>query len=104
MKEVGCGGQYLEGRLKLSVNREKSRTVSVFAIQNFKFLCFGLGRNGIYVLVHPKSWKKFKSKLKDLSSRRSVQNIKTSFGKIKVYAYRFTANTVAINMELQKKD
>ena len=80
--------KYLEKTLKLTVNREKSRTVSVLAIQNFKFLGFALGRNGggIYVRVHPKSWKKFKSKLKDLSSRRSVQSIKPSLEKIKVYA------------------
>ena len=80
--------KYLEETLKLTVNREKSRTVSVFAIRNFKFLGFALGRNGsgIYIRVHPKSWKKFKSKLKDLSSRRSVQSIKPSLEKIKVYA------------------
>ena len=80
--------KYLEEKLKLTVNREKSRTVSVFAIRNFKFLGFALGRNGngIYIRVHPKSWKKFKSKLKDLSSRRSVQRIKPSLEGIKVYA------------------
>jgi len=80
--------KYLEETLKLTVNREKSRTVSVFAIRNFKFLGFALGRNGggIYVRVHPKSWKKFKSKLKDLSSRRSVQSIKPSLERIKIYA------------------
>ena len=32
--------KYLEETLKLKVNREKSRTVSVFAIRNFKFLGF----------------------------------------------------------------
>ena len=80
--------KYLEEKLKLTVNREKSRTVSVFAIQNFKFLGFALGRNGsgIYVRVHPKSWKKFKSKLKTLSSRKKCQSIKPSLEKIKVYA------------------
>ena len=80
--------KYLEEKLKLTVNREKSRTVSVFAIRNFKFLGFALGRNGggIYIRVHPKSWNKFKSKLKDLSSRRSVRNIKASLARIKVYA------------------
>ena len=80
--------KYLEGKLKLTVNREKSRTVSVFAIRNFKFLGFALGRNGsgIYVRVHAKTWKKFKSRLKDLSSRRSVQSIKPSLEKIRVYA------------------
>jgi group II intron reverse transcriptase/maturase len=79
---------YLEGKLKLTVNKDKSRVVSVFAIRNFKFLGFALGRNGkgIYVRVHPKSWKKFKSKLKELSSRRSVQSIRPALEKIKVYA------------------
>ena len=80
--------KYLEGKLKLTVNREKSSTVSVFAIRNFKFLGFAMGRNGsgIYVRVHAKSWKKFKSRLKYISSRRSVQTIKPSLEKIKVYA------------------
>jgi len=36
---------YLEGKLKLTVNKDKSRVVSVFAIRNFKFLGFALGRN-----------------------------------------------------------
>ena len=82
------GTRYLEEELKLKVNQKKSRVVSVFAIRNFKFLGFALGRNGrgIYVRVHPKSWKKFKSKLKDLSSRKSAQSIKPSLEKIKVYA------------------
>ena len=38
--------KYLEETLKLKVNREKSRTVSVFAIRNFKFLGFCYGKNG----------------------------------------------------------
>lgn len=80
--------KYLEGKLKLTVNREKSRTVSVFAIRNFKFLGFALGRNGngIFVRVHSKSLKKFKTELKELSSRRRVQSIKPSLEKIKIYA------------------
>lgn len=79
---------YLEGKLKLTVNKDKSRVVSVFAVRNFKFLGFALGRNGkgIFVRVHPKSWKKFKSKLRELSSRRAVQSIRPALEKIKVYA------------------
>ena len=82
------GTRYLEEKLKLTVNRDKSRTVSVFAIRNFKFLGFALGRNGegIYIRVHPKSWKKFKSRLKELSSRKRVQSIKPALEEIKVYA------------------
>ena len=80
--------KYLEEKLKLTVNKEKSRTVSVFAIRNFKFLGFALRRNGsgIHVRVHPKSWKKFKSNLKTLSSRKKCQSIKPSLEKITVYA------------------
>ena len=79
--------RYLEVKLKLKVNREKSRTVSVFAIRNFKFLGFALGRNGngIFIRVHPKSWKKMKQRLKDLSSRRRVQSIIPSLKRIEIY-------------------
>lgn len=79
--------KYIEGTLKLKVNQEKSRVVSVFAIRNFKYLGFTLGKNGtgIYIRVHAKSWKKMKSKLKELSSRRSVQRIRLSLERIKVY-------------------
>ena len=78
---------YLEGRLKLKVNLEKSRTVSVFARRNFKYLGFALGKNGsgIFVRVHPKAWKKMKAKLKELASRRRVQKLPISLDKIKVY-------------------
>ena len=79
--------RYLEGELKLKVNQKKSRVVSVFAIRNFKFLGFTLGKNGkgIYVRVPVKPWKKRKTKLKELSSRRCVQNIRLSLEKIQVY-------------------
>lgn len=78
---------YLEGKLKLKVNQEKSRVVSVFAIRNFKYLGFALGKNrkGVYVRVHAESWRKMKSRLKELSSRSSVQSIRPSLARIKVY-------------------
>ena len=79
--------KYLEGTLKLKVNQKKSRVVSVFAIRNFKFLGFTLGKNGkgIYVRVQGESWKRMKSKLKALSSRRSAQSIRPAMVRIKVY-------------------
>ena len=79
--------KYLEGTLKLKVNQEKSRVVSVFAIRNFKFLGFALGRNGsgIYVRVHAKPMKKFKDRLKELSSRRHCQSIVPSLKKMEIY-------------------
>ena len=77
--------KYLEGTLKLTVNKEKSKAVSVFAIRNFKFLGFCLGKNGkgIYIRVHAKSMQKFKDNLRTLSSRKSVQSIKPALARIK---------------------
>ena len=79
--------KYLEGTLKLKVNREKSRTVSVFAIRNFKYLgfCFGKNGKGIYVRVHGKSWKKAKEKLRMLTSRSRCGSIVKSMERIKEY-------------------
>ena len=79
--------KYLEETLKLKVNREKSRTVSVFAIRNFKFLgfCFGKNGKGIYIRVHGKSWKKAKDKLRQFTSRSRCGSIVRTMEKIKVY-------------------
>ncbi|HIS57293.1 MAG TPA: group II intron reverse transcriptase/maturase, partial [Candidatus Fimimorpha excrementavium] len=79
--------KYLEETLKLKVNREKSRTISVFAIRNFKFLgfCFWKNGKGIYIRVHGKSWKKAKDKLRQLTSRSGCGSIVQTMEKIKVY-------------------
>ena len=79
--------KYLEGKLQLKVNREKSRTVSVFAIRNFKYLgfCFGKNGKGIYIRVHAKSWKKAKDKLRMLTSRSRCGSIVKAMGEIKVF-------------------
>ena len=79
--------KYLEGTLKLKVNREKSRTVSVFAIRNFKYLgfCFGKNGKGIYVRVHGKSWKKVKDNLRMLTSRSRCGSIVKTMERIKEY-------------------
>ena len=79
--------RYLEGKLKLKVNKEKSKTVSVVAIRNFKFLGFALGRskNGYYIRVHTKSMKKAKQKLKILTSRSQGRKLETVLNNIKVF-------------------
>ena len=79
--------KYLEGTLKLKVNREKSRTVSVFAIRNFKYLgfCFGKNGKGIYVRIHERSWKKAKDNLRKLTSRSKCGSIVKAMKRIEVY-------------------
>ena len=79
--------RYLEGKLKLKMNVEKSKVLSVFAIRNFKFLGFALGKgkNGIYIRAHAKSLKKAKAKLKELTSRSSGRNVRKVMENVKVY-------------------
>ena len=79
--------KYLEEKMKLKVNREKSRTVSVFAIRNFKFLgfCFGKNGTGVYIRVHAKAWKKVREKLRKLTSRSRCGSIVRTMEKIRVY-------------------
>lgn len=79
--------KYLEGKLKLRMNAEKSKVVSVVAIRNFRFLGFALGRgkNGYFIRAHAKSLKKAKQKLKDLTSRSQGRNVRTVMENVKVY-------------------
>ena len=74
-------------KLKLKMNVGKSKVVSVFAIRNFKFLGFALGKgkNGIYIRAHTKSLKKAKAKLKELTSRSQGRNVRVVMQKVKVY-------------------
>ena len=80
--------KYLEGALNLRVNREKSRTVSVFSIRNFKYLgfCLGKGKNGVFIRVHSKSYMKFKDKLRVLTSRSRCGSIVKAMKRIEISA------------------
>ena len=79
--------RYLEGKLKLKMNAEKSKVVSVFSIRNFKFLGFALGKgkNGVYIRIHAKSLKKARAKLKELTSRSQGRNVRKVMENVKVY-------------------
>ena len=79
--------RYLEGKLKLRMNAEKSKVVSVYSIRNFKFLGFALGKgkNGVYIRAHAKSLKKAKAKLKELTSRSQGRNVRKVMENVKVY-------------------
>ena len=79
--------RYLEGKLRLRMNMEKSRVVSVYAIRNFKFLGFALGKgkNGVFIRAHAKSLKKAKQKLKELTSRSQGRNVRAVMYKVKVF-------------------
>ena len=79
--------RYLEGKLKLRMNMEKSKVVSVYSIRNFKFLGFALGKgkDGVFIRAHAKSLKKAKQKLKELTSRSQGRNVRVVMRNVKVY-------------------
>ena len=84
---LGTSTSYLEKKLKLKVNTEKSRAVSVYFNPKFRFLGFAMGRDrkGTYIRVHAKSKKKAKEKLKRLTSRSQGRKLDTVFYKVKVF-------------------
>ena len=79
--------RYLEGKLKLHINTEKSKVTSIFSTRNFKFLGFCLGKNGkgIFIRAHYKSLKKAKEKLKLLTKRNRGRNVRAVMREVKGY-------------------
>ncbi|AIQ69876.1 group II intron reverse transcriptase/maturase [Paenibacillus graminis] len=79
--------KYLENKLGLQMNAQKSKVVSVVARKHFKFLGFALGKNGngVYIRAHGQSLAKAKKKLKELTSRSQGRNVRQVMEKVKVY-------------------
>lgn len=78
---------YLEDKLKLKTNVQKSKVVRVLAIKDFKFLGFCLGRNGkgIYIRAHRDSLVKAKRKLKELTRRSQGKNVRVVMENVKSF-------------------
>ena len=79
--------RYLEGKLKLHINTEKSKVTSIFSTRNFKFLGFCLGKNGkgVFIRAHYKSLAKAKEKLKLLTKRNRGRNVRAVMREVKVF-------------------
>ena len=79
--------RYLEGKLKLKVNREKSHIAKVNATKKFKFLGFAYskGKEGLFIRVHPKALLKAKNKLRALTRRNRGVNVRQVMKEMKLY-------------------
>ena len=79
--------RYLEGKLKLQVNREKSHIAKVNATRKFKFLgfAFGKGKEGLFIRVHQKTMLKAKTKLRELTKRNRGRNVRQVMVEVKRY-------------------
>lgn len=74
--------KFIECDLQLKVNTDKSKVDRPWRCK-FLGYSFYLSKEGIKLRVHEKSIKKFKDKLKNLTGRSKVKNIKLTFEKIK---------------------
>ena len=79
--------KFLEGKLKLKVNVEKSKATYLYAYKEFKFLgfCLGKDKNGAYVRIHPKSQTKAKKKLIMLTKRNRGCNVRKVMNEVKIF-------------------
>ncbi|MFC3770680.1 group II intron reverse transcriptase/maturase [Paenibacillus sp. GCM10012303] len=79
--------KYLEDKLRLKLNTQKSKVVSVVARKHFKFLGYALGKNGngVNIRAHPESLVKAKKKLKELTNRSQGRNARQVMERVKVY-------------------
>lgn len=84
---LGTSTGYLEKKLKLKVNTEKSRAVSVYSIRNFGFLVLRWeGTETVHISEFiPKPRRKPKKKLKRLTSRSQGRKLDTVLYNIKVF-------------------
>jgi len=83
---LGSCQKYLEDKMKLKMNTDKSVATSVFS-QKFKFLGFTLGKNGqgIYIRAHKKSLRKAKEKLKQKTRRNQPKTVRTVMKDVETY-------------------
>ena len=84
---LGSSIRYLEGKLKLRVNRDKSHIARVNAMKDFKFLGFayGKGKDGLFIRAHPKALLKAKNRLRAITKRNRGVNVRKVMQEIKVY-------------------
>jgi len=79
--------RYLETKLKLKVNREKSHIAKVNATKNFKFLgfAFGKGKDGLFIRVCAKSLMKAKNRLREITKRNRGIRARQVMAEVKRY-------------------
>lgn len=74
--------RYIEGKLKLKVNKEKSKVGRPWKLKYLGY-SFYIIKGGVDFRVHEKSIRKLKEKLKYLTGRSRVGNIKATYIKLK---------------------
>lgn len=74
--------RFIEGELKLKVNRDKSAVDRPWRLKFLGFTFYTI-KGGVGIRVHPKSVKKFKEKLKEITGRSKAQSLQELILKLK---------------------
>ena len=90
--------KFLEGKLKLKVNRNKSQVGSPLRL---KFLGFSMYKTGKKAGIRPhgKSIKKFKDKIRELTSRKQARSIEVILKRLKRYTVSWLGYYSIADME-----
>jgi RNA-directed DNA polymerase len=73
--------KFLEGKLKLKVNREKS-AVDLAIRRKFLGFSFYYARGGTHIRVHPKSYDRLKARIKEITSRSNAMSMEKRIDKL----------------------
>lgn len=94
--------KFLEGKLKLKVNRKKSRVGSPLRL---KFLGFSMYKTGKKAGIRPhgKSIKKFKDKIRELTSRKQARSMELILKRLKRYTVGWLGYYSIADMESRIK-
>lgn len=90
--------KFLEGKLKLKVNRKKSQVGSPLRL---KFLGFSMYKTGkkAGIRPHSKSIKRFKDKIRELTSRKQARSVELILKRLKRYTVGWLAYYSIADME-----
>jgi group II intron reverse transcriptase/maturase len=94
--------KYLEGKLKLKVNMEKSRTGSPLRLKFLGFSLYKTGK-GTGIRPHGKALKRFRDKIRELTSRKQGKPIAAILAKLKQYTAGWLGYYAAADMKQQAK-
>ena len=95
--------KYLEGKLKLKVNREKSKAGSPLKLKFLGFSLYKTGR-GTGIRPHEKSLKRFKDKVRELTSRKQARPIEQILLRLKRYTTGWLGYYAIADMRNRMRD
>ena len=74
--------RFIEGKLKLTINKKKSTIGRPWKLKFLGYSFYNV-KGGVDFRVHERSVKKLKQKLKHITGRSRIGNIKTTYRKLK---------------------